>query len=114
MQNHYDHNKLLKYIVKSIDSIDFHKSTECAEETVKKAVNFEILVIGECSAKIHRTIRERYSHIPWRQMNDLRNRVIHDFLKIDYKIIDDVIENYLPQVRTNVVKIINQMESAHG
>ena len=43
--------------------------------------NFEI--IGEAVSKIPNEIKIKYPIIPWKQMNNMRNLIIHEYFGID-------------------------------
>lgn len=62
--------------------------------------NFE--VIGETAKQIPQEIKNKYPQIPWKQMNILRNIIIHDYFGLDYKIIWKIASEYLPQNKTDV------------
>jgi uncharacterized protein with HEPN domain len=56
--------------------------------------NFEI--IGEASKNLSETIKSRYSHVPWKEMYRLRNRISHEYFGIDYEIIWNIVTKHLP------------------
>lgn len=47
------------------------------DERLTKAICRSLEIIGEASSKIHPDLKEKYAHIPWREMSDIRNRIIH-------------------------------------
>ncbi len=55
-------------------------------------------IIGEASAKISKDFRKAHSEIPWREMVGLRNRLIHQYFRIDYGIVWDTIHKDLPKL----------------
>ena len=67
--------------------------------------NFE--VIGEASKNLSAEIKDKYTDIPWAEMYLLRNRVSHEYFGIDYEIIWDIANNYLPQNRIQIEEILN-------
>ena len=48
-----------------------------------KAVIRSLEVIGEVANKIPVDIKERYPEIPWQEIIDMRNKLIHEYFGID-------------------------------
>ena len=71
-----------------------------------KAVLYNLAVIGEAARKLPEEVIARYSSIPWREMGDMRNVVIHEYFGIDTKILWDTIENELPPLVKRLKDII--------
>jgi uncharacterized protein with HEPN domain len=55
-------------------------------------------VIGEAAKQVPAQEREKMSHLPWREMTGLRDRVVHDYLGVDLNIVWDVVSNRLPEL----------------
>jgi len=69
--------------------------------------NFEI--IGEASRKLPDHIKGNNPDLPWDEMYLLRNKVSHEYFGIDYEIIWDVCINHLPENRSQIQSIINNL-----
>ena len=52
-----------------------------------KAVLYNLAVIGEAARMLPREVTARYPDIPWREMGDMRNVVIHEYFGTDTKIL---------------------------
>ena len=50
-------------------------------------------MIGEASKKVPQTYRNQYPEIEWRSMAGIRDRLIHDYMGVDYEMVWDVIKN---------------------
>lgn len=61
-----------------------------------KAVLYNLAVIGEAARKVPAEVAARYTAIPWREMGDMRNVVIHEYFGVDPKILWETIKNELP------------------
>lgn len=59
----------------------------CDDTKTSDAVirNFEI--IGEASNRISESLKEKYQDIEWHKIRGFRNRIVHDYIDIDYQIV---------------------------
>lgn len=69
-----------------------------------------LTIIGEATRSIPEEIKNRYSEVPWREMNDLRNRVVHEYFRVSYEIVWDTINYDLVQLRPQLQKILDNEE----
>lgn len=74
------------------------------EHTVTRC--FEIL--GESSAKVSKDLQKQYPDLPWKDMKEFRNRIIHNYFDINYKIVYDVITKHLPELNAKMEEIKSQ------
>lgn len=51
------------------------------------ALVYRLAMIGETSKKLPDEVRERHSHLPWRDMAGFRNFASHDYFGIDAKLV---------------------------
>ena len=63
-------------------------------------------IIGEASSKLHPDLKSKYPFMPWREMSDLRNRIIHHYFGIDYDIVWDVLKSDIPTLKESVELLI--------
>jgi uncharacterized protein with HEPN domain len=59
--------------------------------------NFEI--IGEAANQLPEEIKNKHSDIPWRDLTDFRNVIIHEYFGINNKILWDIISNEIPLLK---------------
>ena len=67
-----------------------------ADNKTKDAVvrNFEI--IGEAASRLPEAFRLTHRKIDWQRIRGLRNRIVHEYFGIDYFIVWNIKEEYLP------------------
>lgn len=75
-------------------------------ERLSKAICRSLEIIGEASSKLHPDLKSKYSFIPWREMSDLRNRIIHHYFGIDYDIVWDVLKSDIPVLKESIALLI--------
>jgi uncharacterized protein with HEPN domain len=84
--------KALKF-VEGMDRNEFEDS-----EIIQNAVIRPLAIIGEASARISRGFRKAHTTLPWAEMVGMRNRLMHEYFRIDYGIIWDTIQKDLPRI----------------
>jgi uncharacterized protein with HEPN domain len=67
-------------------------------------------VIGEAANRIPRDERLAYSSIPWNEIINLRNRLIHSYDSVDFDIIWKIIQRDLPALISGLKEILIREE----
>ena len=52
-------------------------------------------------------VRKNYDFVDWKKIAGLRDIVIHDYFGVNEKIIWDIVENKIPQLKKDIDKIID-------
>jgi uncharacterized protein with HEPN domain len=60
-----------------------------------KAVLYNFAVIGEAARHVPIEVREAWPALPWREMSDMRNVVIHEYFGVDPEILWETIRQEL-------------------
>lgn len=84
--------KALKF-VEGIDRNEFEEN-----ELIQNAVMRPLEIIGEASAKISKEFRKAHPEIPWREMVGIRNRLVHEYFRINFGVVWDTIHKDLPKL----------------
>lgn len=79
---------------------DFAEDSKTLDAVIR---NFTI--IGEASGHIPAEIIEEWDEVPWRDMRDIRNIVVHAYFGIMPKVLWDTIKNDLPPLKPMLKKI---------
>jgi uncharacterized protein with HEPN domain len=76
------------------------------QKTIDAVVrNFEI--IGEAANRLPDEYKNIHTEIDWFRIRGFRNRIVHDYFGIDYSIVWQIKETYLPQL----INILEQLSS---
>ena len=111
--NEFEYDRLgdyLEHIVQAIERIDSYVE-DMAEQAftldhrTQDAVirNFEI--IGEASNRIPDEIRDKFQLVNWHRIRGFRNRIVHDYMGIDYEIVWEIIEKDLEELKNKIQQI---------
>ena len=68
----------------------------CQDHKTIDAVIRNLTVIGEAAANIPDDVADWHPEIPWRQMRDFRNVVVHIYFGVDLKVVWDTLQTDLP------------------
>jgi uncharacterized protein with HEPN domain len=110
----------LEKILESIDNIEFIlqnkeiKTTQAIEDKlIKPAVRMNIVRIAEQFSKLKDDnefkVLECFSDKDLRGISAVRNYIAHDYDSTDDNIIEDVVRYNLPQLKTVIQKIKNEL-----
>ena len=85
--------RILFYIAE-IDRSNFFKDLKTQDAVVR-----QLEIIGEATKKISFDFREKYPNIPWLDMAGMRDRLIHDYIDVDFEIIWKTVSEDIPQLK---------------
>ena len=54
---------------------------------VQDAIVRQLEVIGEATKKISQDFRDLHQDIPWKDMAAMRDKLIHDYIEVDFKMV---------------------------
>lgn len=95
-------NKVFKY-TEGMSYDDFIK-----DDKTKDAVERNFEIIGEAVKHLSEDFRNEHSHIPFRQIAGMRDKLIHDYFGIDYEIVWKTIKTKLPQFELDILELIHR------
>ncbi len=104
----------LDHILQSIKKIERFLENKDAfkdEELIQDAVIRNLQTMAESTQRLSDKIKLSIVDVPWRDISDFRNKLVHDYLGIDLDIIYDVIENELPILKERVLEILKKLEN---
>ena len=62
-------------------------------------------ILGEAAKNVTSKTQARFPEVPWRDIADTRNRIIHQYFDVDYAIVEAII-------RDDLLPLIGQLEAA--
>lgn len=66
------------------------------------AVVRNIEIIGEATRGVSERTKTAHPEVPWRDMSDMRNKIIHDYFRVDLEVVWDVVQNDLPALKPQI------------
>ena len=61
--------------------------------------------MGEASKGIPDEIREKYPQIPWKRISGMRDKLIHNYLGVDYEMVWSVVIR-IPEINSPIETIL--------
>lgn len=77
-------------------------------ETLKRAIIRSLEIIGEATKKIPADVKYEWKSIEWKNMAGMRDRLIHDYMGINYSIVYDVITNKIPELSVQISEVLTK------
>jgi uncharacterized protein with HEPN domain len=93
-------NKIMAYT----DGLSFEQFLLDGKTVDAVVRNFEI--IGEAANRLPEEIKEQHPNIDWHRIRGFRNRIVHDYMGIDYKIVWLIKDNFLPSMISEIRSIL--------
>ena len=66
--------------------------------------NFEI--IGEAANRLPEEFKDKYPSVNWHRIRGFRNRIVHDYMGIDYQTVWLIKENFLPSLKDQIQNVL--------
>ena len=88
--------KILQYTL----NLTFEEFTSDSKTIDAVIRNFEI--IGEAANRLTDEFKDKHPQIDWYRIRGFRNRIVHDYFGIDYSIVWQIKETYLPNLLENL------------
>lgn len=89
--------KIISYINDINDYIDgFNYDAFIKDKKTLYACSFSISQIGELTNELSDLIQNNNSHIPWKSIKGMRNKIVHDYENVDLAVLWGTITKSLP------------------
>lgn len=92
----------IKRYTQGMTSSDFFDDDKTIDAVIR---NFEI--IGEAANRIPEEIRDQHQEINWHRIRGFRNRIVHDYMGIDYEIVWEIIHNDIDSLYNSLQVLYN-------
>lgn len=93
----------IESFVKDMDFAAFREDDRTSSAVIRK---FEI--IGEATKNIPEDIKRNYPKVPWKEMAGMRDKLIHFYFGVNYKLVWQTIRKRLPKVKSLVERILKE------
>ncbi|MGB3299279.1 MAG: DUF86 domain-containing protein [Phormidesmis sp.] len=77
-----------------------------ADEIRVSAIVYQVVIVGEATTRLSSEFRERYLDVPWKQMVGMRNILAHQYDKLDFEILWNIICIGIPNILSKIEPLI--------
>jgi uncharacterized protein with HEPN domain len=101
-------------MIASIENIE--KYAACGQdrfisgELVRTYIVYHLQILKEAGSKLTPETRDRYQEIPWPKVLGMRHIIVHDYFRVDYDIVWDVVQKELPILKAQLQGIMEVLE----
>lgn len=115
MRMNNNNRAYLLHIRDSLDKISSYVTSHTFEqfennEWDQAAVLRYLEVVGEAANKIDVNVRQTHSQLPWRELIDLRNVIIHDYMNVDSSLIWKISTVDVPSLNMQIKELIKKLD----
>ena len=108
-----DFKDYLDDMINAINEIETSTRDVSFEEFVKNyekinSVAYDVLILGEAVDKIPKVIQEENPQIPWRVLNDIRNKHIHEYHTVKPDKLWKMAKQSLPKIKELLEEILKK------
>ena len=98
---------LIDSYVKDLKKEDFLSGNN---KMVQDAVIRELEIIGEAIKLLSENIKKENSFLPWRDIGDMRNKLIHEYFGVDLNVVWRVIEKDLTVLKNAMNELLESLD----
>ena len=95
--------KKIEEYTQALDFEDFKNSSIIIDASVR---NLEI--IGEAVSQMPQGVKDKYLNVPWQEIKNFRNIVIHRYHSVDVEILWDIIKNKLEALKQQIKGVLKK------
>lgn len=73
---------------------------------MQDAIIRQIEIIGEATSRISIAFKKEYPELPWIDMKDMRNKLIHNYFGVNIKHVWNVVDQDISPLKLQIEKIL--------
>lgn len=77
---------------------------------IRNGILHSLTIIGEVAGRLSPAARERFPQFPWTSMKGMRHILVHEYGRVDYVKVWDVVMNELPALSGELEQYLRAIE----
>jgi uncharacterized protein with HEPN domain len=103
-QDIVDHAEKAMRFVHDVSFDDF-----CDNEEKVFAVVKMLEIIGEAARHLPKSVRDKYTTVPWKQVTGMRDKMTHEYFSVDLEVVWHTVHEDLPPLRETTKKMLEDL-----
>jgi len=105
-----DNSNLLDMLLAARKVIQFSEGADWTrfeqDELLQSAILRQLGIIGEAARRVSEDIRKAHPEVPWADIIGMRNRLIHDYTRVDLRRVWDTVRDDIPALIERLVPLV--------
>jgi len=93
----------INFILNEANNLNYDSFIE--SEIYTRAFSRSLEIIGEAVKSLSSGFKESHNQIEWKKIAGMRDKLIHEYFRVDYEILWDVIKNKLPEMKNRIEQL---------
>lgn len=116
MRNDFGDNARLRHILEAISEIESYTNQASFDDFMANSMMLfasikQLEIIGEAANYLTDELKASSSEVEWRKIISLRNILIHQYFGVDENVVWGIIQKDIPELRTKVEGILENLEN---
>jgi uncharacterized protein with HEPN domain len=99
----------IAFINSHVEDLSFEALQE--DELLQRGVIRSLEIIGEASKNVSPGLKERYPEVEWKMMAAMRDKLIHRYFQVNWKIVWNVLTAEIPILQAQIEKILQDADT---
>lgn len=95
------------YLIEKINNLSYKDFVENPD--LKRAFIRSLEIIGEATKKLPEDLKKYNPEIPWIDIVNMRNKLIHEYFGVDYKLVWETIRKEIPILKKKIDDILKNL-----
>jgi uncharacterized protein with HEPN domain len=75
------------------------------DRAIAEGIQFNLIVLGEAAKRLPKAVCERYPDVPWSDVAETRDRIVHHYEGVDWGIVGLIADDELPKLLPRLAEI---------
>ena len=100
---------MMDYSHEAVNMAQGHSRSDMDSNTMLRlALIKAVETIGEAASRVPEELRSQYPEIPWNDTRALRNRLVHEYDRINLDTLWDIIRNHIPPLIEQLEELLSK------
>lgn len=95
-----------KFLLTNVIGLD--ESHFFADEILKRAFVRSLEIVGEATKQIPQSFRDQHPAIPWREMAGMRDRLIHKYSGVNFRVVWETATIDIPNLHEQIRSLLER------